>query len=126
MDDQEIVRRINQLADEEHRVHEAVVEEIVAGDDEQLERYLSGEVPTATELERTLAAEVLECAEFPVLLGSAATGVGIDNEPIDIERGRKLAQERGVANRIKLIDGDGGSRRERLGQAQVGIGEARV
>jgi elongation factor G len=66
------------VADEEHRLHDEIVEEIVAGDDEQLERYLSGDVPTADELERTLAHEVLECVEFPVLLGSAATGVGID------------------------------------------------
>ena len=67
-----------EVADEEHRLHDEIVEEIVAGDDEQLERYLSGEVPTADELERTLAAEVLHCEEFPVLLGSALTGVGID------------------------------------------------
>jgi elongation factor G len=66
------------VAEQEHRIHDEVVEEIVAGDDEQLERYLSGETPTAAELERTLAGEVLNCAEFPVLLGSAATGVGID------------------------------------------------
>ena len=66
------------VADEEHRLHDEVVEEIVAGDDEQLERYLSGEVPSAAELERTLAGEMLQCAEFPVLLGSATTGVGID------------------------------------------------
>lgn len=67
-----------EVAEEEHRLHDEIVEEIVAGDDEQLERYLSGEIPTAAELERTLAAEVLACMEFPVLLGSAATGVGID------------------------------------------------
>ena len=66
------------VADEEHRLHDEVVEEIVAGDDDQLERYLSGEVPSAAELERTLAGEMLHCAEFPVLLGSASTGVGID------------------------------------------------
>ena len=30
------------------------------------------------ELERTLAHEVLDCLEFPVLVGSALTGVGID------------------------------------------------
>jgi elongation factor G len=66
------------VADEEHRLHEEIVEEIVAGDDEQLERYLGGDVPTSAELERTLAHEVLECVEFPVLVGSAATGVGID------------------------------------------------
>ena len=66
------------VADEEHRVHDELVEEIVSGDDVQLERYLSGEVPTLEELERTLAHEVLEGTEFPVVLGSALTGVGID------------------------------------------------
>jgi elongation factor G len=66
------------VAEEEHRLHDEVTEEIVSGDDEQLERYLSGEVPTAAELERTLAHEVADCTEFPVLVGSATTGVGID------------------------------------------------
>jgi elongation factor G len=66
------------VADEEHTLHDALVEEIVSGDDAQLERYLSGDVPSVAELERTLAHEVLDCLEFPVLLGSAATGVGID------------------------------------------------
>jgi elongation factor G len=66
------------IADEEHRVHDELIEEIVSGDDEQLERYLSGEVPTVDELERTLAHEVLDGIEFPVLVGSALTGVGID------------------------------------------------
>jgi elongation factor G len=66
------------VATEEHSLHDALVEEIVAGDDDQLERYLSGDTPSISELERTLAHEVLDCLEFPVLLGSAATGVGID------------------------------------------------
>ena len=66
------------VADEEHALHDAVVEEIVSGDDEQLERYLSGEVPTVAELEGALAHEVLDGQEFPVLVGSALTGVGID------------------------------------------------
>jgi len=67
-----------EVADEEHTLHDALVEEIVSGDDEQLERYLSGDTPSVAELEHTLAREVLDCTEFPVLLGSAATGVGID------------------------------------------------
>ncbi len=67
-----------EVADEEHRLHDALVEEIVAGDDEQLERYLSGDALSVAELERTLRHEVLDCLEFPVLLGSAATGVGLD------------------------------------------------
>jgi len=67
-----------ELEEEEHRVHDELVEEIVSGDDEQLERYLSGEVPSVEELEKALAHEVLEGKEFPVLLGSALTGVGVD------------------------------------------------
>jgi elongation factor G len=66
------------VAEEEHRLHDELVEEIVSGDDEQLERYLSGEVPSTAELERTLAHEVLDQLEFPVLCGSALTGVGVD------------------------------------------------
>lgn len=66
------------IAEEEHSLHDALVEEIVAGDDDQLERYLSGDVPSVAELERTLAHEVLDCVEFPVLLGSGVTGVGVD------------------------------------------------
>lgn len=67
-----------EVAEEESRMHEELAEEIVSGDDDQLERYLSGDVPTAAELERTLAHEVLDCLEFPVLVGSAASGVGVD------------------------------------------------
>jgi len=66
------------VAEHEHEVHDRVVEEIVSGDDAQLERYLEGEVPTLLDLEHTLAAEVLACTEFPVLVGSGTTGVGVD------------------------------------------------
>ncbi|HRE02739.1 MAG TPA: GTP-binding protein, partial [Ilumatobacteraceae bacterium] len=47
------------VADAEHALHDAVVEEIVAGDDVQLERYLSGETMSPEELEHVLAAEML-------------------------------------------------------------------
>ncbi|NTW41524.1 MAG: elongation factor G, partial [Cellulomonadaceae bacterium] len=66
------------VAAEEVTVHEEVAEEIVAGDDDQLERYLSGEVPSAEDLANALVHEVRDCQEFPVVIGSAATGVGID------------------------------------------------
>ena len=66
------------VADEEHALHDTIVEEIVSGDDEQLERYLGGDVPSVAELERALAHEVLDGQEFPVLTGSALTGVGVD------------------------------------------------
>lgn len=67
-----------EIVAEEHALHDQLVEEIVAGDDEQLERYLSGEVPSVADLERALRHEVLDGEEVPVLLGSAVTGVGID------------------------------------------------
>jgi elongation factor G len=66
------------IADREHAVHDQLVEEIVSGDDAQLERYLEGDIPSSDELETTLATEVLARTEFPVLVGSGATGVGID------------------------------------------------
>ncbi len=66
------------VAEEEKRLHDEIAEEIVSGDDEQLERYLSGDVPSAGELETALVHEVRDGAEFPVLLGSAITGVGVD------------------------------------------------
>lgn len=62
----------------EHELHDLLIEEIVTGDDEQLERYLSGDVPSVPELERTLAHEMLDGTEFPVLCGSALTGIGVD------------------------------------------------
>lgn len=64
--------------DEEHALHDEVVEEIVTHDDEQLEAYLSGDEPGAADLERTLAHEVLTGEAVPVLLASAVTGVGVD------------------------------------------------
>lgn len=66
------------VAEEEQRLHGEVTEEIVSHDDEQLERYLSGDEPGAADLERTLAREVASGAGVPVLVASAATGVGID------------------------------------------------
>ncbi|MBO3101006.1 elongation factor G [Cellulomonas fengjieae] len=66
------------LSEEEHRLHDEVTEEIVAHDDAQLERYLSGDVPTSAELESTLAHEVAAGAAFPVVLVSGVTGVGVD------------------------------------------------
>lgn len=67
-----------EVAPHEHEVHDQVVEEIVSGDDDQLERYLDGEEISPDDLERTLAGEVLAGVEFPVLVGSGVTGVGVD------------------------------------------------
>ncbi|HEY5250985.1 MAG TPA: elongation factor G [Acidimicrobiales bacterium] len=66
------------LADLEHEVREQLVEGIVVGDDTLMERYLEGETPSTEDLEATLASGVAEGLVFPVVCGSAATGVGID------------------------------------------------
>jgi elongation factor G len=66
------------LVDEEHTVHEQLVEGIVVGDDELMERYLNGETLDYAELEKNLAGGVASGSVFPVLCCSAASGVGID------------------------------------------------
>ncbi len=66
------------LVDEEHTVHEQLVEGIVVGDDDLMERYLNGETLDYGELEKSLAGGVASAAVFPVLCCSAASGVGVD------------------------------------------------
>ncbi|WP_163541834.1 elongation factor G [Occultella kanbiaonis] len=67
----------SELAAEQHRLHEDLVEEVVTGDDDQLERYLAGDPLTPVEIGATLAAEIAAGSVVPVLVGSAITGVGI-------------------------------------------------
>jgi elongation factor G len=66
------------LAAVEHEVREQLVEGIVVGDDALMERYLEGETLSGAELEATLAQGVAQGLVFPVVCGSAVTGVGID------------------------------------------------
>ncbi len=68
----------DELADREHKVREQLVEGIVVGDDALMERYLDGAVPSFEELEATLATGIVDGVVFPVVIGSATTGVGID------------------------------------------------
>lgn len=66
------------LAATEEGRHTELVEEAVSGDDDQLERYLAGTEPAPAEVERLLRRAVADHAVVPVLLGSAATGAGVD------------------------------------------------
>lgn len=66
------------VAAEQAEWREVTTEDIVSGDEEQMERYLSGETVEAAELERALRHEVRDGEQVPVLVGSAITGVGID------------------------------------------------
>ena len=67
-----------ELLDEEHAVHEQLVEGIVVGDDNLMERYLNGESIDYAELEKNLAGGVASGVVFPVLCCSGLTGVGVD------------------------------------------------
>ena len=68
----------DELAELEHQVHDNLVEGIVVADDALMERYLEGDIPSFEELEHTLAHGVADASVFPVVLGSATTGVGVD------------------------------------------------
>ena len=96
------------VRDEEHALHDEVVEEIVTHDDDQLEAYLAGDEPGAADLERTLAHEVLTGEAVPVLLASAVTGVGVDRV-LDLvcELGPSPADRAAV---VALPDGAGSGR----------------
>ncbi len=91
----------------EHEVHDNLVEGIVVADDDLLAGYLDGEVPSLDQLERTLAVGVDDATVFPVVCGSATTGVGVDRladflceigpspldrPPIEVEAGDRLVE----------------------------------
>jgi len=62
----------------EHQVHDNLVEGIVVAEDDLLERYLEGEVPSVAELEHALTLGIEAASVFPVVCGSATAEVGID------------------------------------------------
>jgi elongation factor G len=66
------------MASEEHSVHDALVEGIVVADDDLMERYLSDETIEVKELEQALAKGIAEASVFPVLCGSATKLIGVD------------------------------------------------
>ena len=66
------------LADQEHAVHDALVEGIVVGDDDLMERYLGDERLEYSELAGALAQGIASGTVFPVLCGSATKLVGVD------------------------------------------------
>ncbi len=53
------------MAGREHSVHDALVEGIVVADDDLMERYLDGEVPSVKQLEETLAHGVASAQVYP-------------------------------------------------------------
>ncbi len=63
---------------EEHAIHDALIEGIVIGDDDLMERYLNDEKIAIDELAHALADGVASASVFPVLCGSATKLIGID------------------------------------------------
>ena len=66
------------MLDEEHAVHDQLVEGIVEADDELMMRYLDGDVLTVAELEKALASGVAEGVVHPVVLASSTRRVALD------------------------------------------------
>ncbi len=66
------------LAAEEHAIHDALVEGIVVADDTLTERYLAEEPIDVHELELALAAGIDAGPVFPVLCGAATRLIGVD------------------------------------------------
>jgi elongation factor G len=66
------------MAVKEHSVHDSLVEGIVVADDDLMERYLEGEIPTVKQLEETLAHGVASAQVFPVVCGSAVKEIALD------------------------------------------------
>jgi elongation factor G len=66
------------MAAREHSVHDSLVEGIVVADDDLMERYLEGEIPSVKQLEDTLAHGVASAQVFPVVCGSAAKEIALD------------------------------------------------
>jgi elongation factor G len=66
------------MAAEEHAVHDALVEGIVVADDDLTERYLADEPIAPDELGHALAHGIDAGTVFPVLCGSATKLIGVD------------------------------------------------
>ncbi len=66
------------MSDRVERVRESLIEGIVVADDDLLERYLDGDMPSVAELEKALAVGVAEASVFPVVCGSATLPIGVD------------------------------------------------
>jgi elongation factor G len=68
----------DEMADEEHSVHDALIEGIVVADDDLTERYLADETIEPKELAQALAKGIEDATVFPVLCGSATGLIGVD------------------------------------------------
>jgi elongation factor G len=62
----------------EREIHENLVEGIVVADDDMLEAYLEGQVPSVEDLEKTMAIGIADATVYPVVAGSALGPIAVD------------------------------------------------
>lgn len=74
----EVTDMPEEMMDREQELRDNLVEGIVIGDDDMLERYLDGDAPSIEELEHTMAIGVASATVFPVVCGSATEKIGVD------------------------------------------------
>jgi elongation factor G len=87
----------------EHRIHDDLIEGIVVADDELLEGYLEGVVPSFERLEETMAVGVADATVFPVVCGSATGPIAVDRlANFIVEIGPSPAQR----NTFTVVAGD--------------------
>ncbi len=68
----------DEIADDEHRVREQLVEGIVLADDELTARYLDGDTLSMEELEGALTVGLADGSVVPVVCVSGETGIGVE------------------------------------------------
>jgi elongation factor G len=68
----------DEIAEDERRVREQLVEGIVLADDELTSRYLDGDTLSMEELEGALAVGLADGSVVPVVCVSGETGIGVD------------------------------------------------
>ena len=67
-----------EMEEQEAEVHEQLVENIVVADDDMLEQYFEGNIPSPAELEVVLGRGVADGSVFPVVCGSATGPIAVD------------------------------------------------
>ncbi|MEN8233355.1 MAG: elongation factor G [Actinomycetota bacterium] len=67
-----------EMSERESEVHDNLIEGIVVADDDMLEQYLEGEIPSVSDLECTMAKGIAAATVFPVVCGSATGPIAVD------------------------------------------------
>lgn len=97
------------MKDDAETEKEALIENVAEADDELLERYLEGDIPSDDEIRAALRKGTVEGTFVPVLCGSATKNIGMDlladfivaSMPSPLDAGGKTGVEPGTENEIE-------------------------